>query len=32
VTDVFLFAVAFLGGALNSVAGGGSFLALPALI
>ena len=32
VTQLFLFAVAFLGGALNSVAGGGSFLALPALI
>jgi uncharacterized membrane protein YfcA len=31
-TDLFLFAVAFVGGALNSVAGGGSFLALPALI
>jgi uncharacterized membrane protein YfcA len=31
-TELFLFAVAFVGGALNSVAGGGSFLALPALI
>jgi uncharacterized membrane protein YfcA len=32
VTFLFLFAVAFVGGALNSVAGGGSFLALPALM
>jgi len=31
-TELFLFATAFVGGALNSVAGGGSFLALPALI
>lgn len=31
-TPVFLFLVAFAGGALNSVAGGGSFLTLPALI
>ncbi|MDR1989280.1 MAG: sulfite exporter TauE/SafE family protein [Acidobacteriaceae bacterium] len=31
-TFVFLFAVAFVGGALNAVAGGGSFLALPALM
>ena len=31
-THVFLFVIAFLGGALNSVAGGGSFIALPALI
>ena len=29
---IFLFAAAFLGGALNSVAGGGSFISLPALI
>jgi hypothetical protein len=29
---VFLFLAAFLGGALNAVAGGGSFIALPALI
>lgn len=29
---VLLFAAAFLGGALNSVAGGGSFIALPALL
>jgi uncharacterized membrane protein YfcA len=28
----FLFAAAFLGGALNAVAGGGSFIALPALL
>jgi uncharacterized membrane protein YfcA len=32
VTAVFLFAVAFLAGALNAVAGGGSFLTLPSLI
>lgn len=31
-TFVFLFLVAFLGGALNAVAGGGSFLTLPALM
>lgn len=31
-TFAFLFIVAFLGGALNSVAGGGSFLTLPALM
>ena len=31
-TLAFLFVVAVLGGALNSVAGGGSFIALPALI
>ncbi len=31
-THAFLFVVALLGGALNSVAGGGSFIALPALI
>jgi uncharacterized protein len=31
-TPVFLFVIAFLGGALNAVAGGGSFIALPALI
>lgn len=31
-THVFLFAVAMLGGALNAVAGGGSFFTLPALI
>ena len=29
---VFLFVAAFLGGALNAVAGGGSFIALPALL
>jgi uncharacterized membrane protein YfcA len=32
VTHVLLFVVAFLGGAINSVAGGGSFLTLPTLI
>ena len=32
VTSLFLFLVAVLGGALNSVAGGGSFLTLPSLI
>lgn len=32
VTELFLFVVALAGGALNSVAGGGSFLALPALL
>ena len=31
-TSLFLFLVAALGGALNSVAGGGSFLTLPSLI
>jgi len=31
-TSIFLFVVAALGGALNSVAGGGSFLTLPSLI
>jgi uncharacterized protein len=29
---IFLFAAAFVGGALNAVAGGGSFIALPALL
>jgi uncharacterized protein len=32
VTRVLLFVVAFIGGALNAVAGGGSFLTLPALL
>lgn len=31
-TELFLFGIAVLGGALNAVAGGGSFLALPALL
>jgi uncharacterized membrane protein YfcA len=31
-TEIFLFSMAVLGGALNAVAGGGSFLALPALL
>jgi uncharacterized membrane protein YfcA len=31
-TAAFLFAAAFLGGAVNSVAGGGSFIAFPALL
>ena len=32
VSFIWLFVVAFVGGALNSVAGGGSFLTLPALL
>jgi len=32
VTSLFLFVAAFVGGALNAVAGGGSFIGLPALL